>query len=372
MSLLDTLNNPSMLHAALVHFPIALSVLGVPLVLASAFFYRNATLRLMAVALYVLMAVSALVAEETGEDARAQAPADVASEIGHLLVEHEDLGEKVKIIAAITAVLLMMSFIPQETFRRTVALFACFGALMAALLVALAAHHGGELVYVHGVGTGLEEHIARQPKAEDGEAAADWIPIRDIDPTAAAAVSYVRDVQPIFEEFCYNCHESPDPDGAYEMTTVVNLLKAGEKAGPGIIPGEPDESSVVEYIRGIKQPRMPKKKAPLSEDDLHTIRLWISAGAIDDSSTAETVVPDAVVPAEVVEELPTPGEAEPIEESSVVEDAPAADVPVEEMPVEVPDIEAPMNEVPADAAPEVAAPVEEAAPAEEEVFDPFG
>ncbi len=322
MSILDTLTNPSMLHAALVHLPIALSMLGLPLVLLSAWLHKNATLRLLAVGLYVLMAATSYVAEETGEDARGKIPVDISSEIAHVVSDHEELAEKVKGLAAVTAVLLLLCFVNQESFRRAVSLFACCGALASAILVALAAHHGGELVYVHGIGTGLmDDHAARQPKLEEGEAGSeDWIPIRAVDMAAAKAVSYTRDIVPIFEDRCYSCHESPDPDGDYDMTTIENLLKAGEKAGPGIVPGEPDESSVVQYIRGILQPRMPKKKAPLSEDDLHTIRLWIAAGAIDDTATAAPAAePDpeparplpaaAPAPAAPATETPAPAEA---------------------------------------------------------------
>src|SRR6185503_18391804 len=63
----------------------------------------------------------------------------------------------------------------------------------------------------------------------------------------------------------------------------------GKKAGPGIVPGKPDESSLVQYIRGLADaPQMPKGSDALSEDELHRIRLWIAAGAKDDS--AETAV----------------------------------------------------------------------------------
>src|SRR5205085_10538036 len=51
------------------------------------------------------------------------------------------------------------------------------------------------------------------------------------------------------------------------------------------VPGKPDESPLVAYVRGLRTPQMPKGNPPLSEQELHLIRLWILAGAQDDSAT---------------------------------------------------------------------------------------
>ena len=109
------------------------------------------------------------------------------------------------------------------------------------------------------------------------------IPIRDIDPAAAAMVSYDRDVKPILLKHCNECHSSDERRNEFEITSVETLLTRGRKAGPGVVPFKPDQSAIVEYIRGIRQPQMPRDRDRLSEDELHTIRMWIAAGARDDS-----------------------------------------------------------------------------------------
>src|SRR5207249_10469870 len=43
------------------------------------------------------------------------------------------------------------------------------------------------------------------------------------------------------------------------------------------------ESPMVDYLRGLRAPQMPKGNPPLSEEELHVIRSWILAGAKDDS-----------------------------------------------------------------------------------------
>lgn len=115
------------------------------------------------------------------------------------------------------------------------------------------------------------------------------IKIRPIDPSAAARVSFTRDIKPILINACTECHSVEDRKSNFEVTSVETLKQKGKKAGDGIVPGKPDESSVVIYIRGLADgPQMPKGAPTLSEDELHLIREWIAAGAKDDSAEMAT------------------------------------------------------------------------------------
>ena len=111
------------------------------------------------------------------------------------------------------------------------------------------------------------------------------INVRPIDSTAAAKVSYARDIKPILVNSCVECHSTEDKKSGFDASSVAALKQKGKKAGPGIVPGKPDESAIVQYIRGLADaPQMPKGSDPLSEDELHLIRMWIAAGAKDDSA----------------------------------------------------------------------------------------
>src|SRR6266481_265365 len=111
------------------------------------------------------------------------------------------------------------------------------------------------------------------------------INIRILDAAEAAKISYTRQIKPALTENCDECHSADEHKGAFEITTVTQLIKGGKKASPAIIPGKPDESPLVEYLRGQREPQMPKGNPALTEDELHLVRLWILAGARDDSST---------------------------------------------------------------------------------------
>ncbi|MCD6050947.1 MAG: hypothetical protein K0Q55_2350, partial [Verrucomicrobia bacterium] len=110
------------------------------------------------------------------------------------------------------------------------------------------------------------------------------VAIQPIDPVAAAKVSYAREIKPLLARYCVECHGTTEPEGDYQVGSVAELLKSGKKNGPGVIPGKPDESSVVRYIRGELKPQMPKGNPPVSAEGLHLLRQWISAGAKDDSA----------------------------------------------------------------------------------------
>ena len=110
------------------------------------------------------------------------------------------------------------------------------------------------------------------------------IAVRKIEPASAAQVSYVRQIKPILTDNCLDCHSAEEHKGGLDASSVPTLMKGGKKAGPAIVPGKPDESPVVQFLRGLREPQMPKGNPALSEEDLHLIRQWIFAGAKDDSA----------------------------------------------------------------------------------------
>src|ERR1017187_1179644 len=110
------------------------------------------------------------------------------------------------------------------------------------------------------------------------------IQVREIEPASAAQVSYVRQVKPIFAINCLDCHSEEDHKGGLDASSVSSLMKGGKKAGAAIVAGKPDQSPLVQYLRGLREPQMPKGNPALSEEELHLIRQWIFAGTRDDSA----------------------------------------------------------------------------------------
>ena len=108
----------------------------------------------------------------------------------------------------------------------------------------------------------------------------------DVDPAANAdePVSFHRDVRPIFQAHCQGCHQPARASGGYVMTSFEHVLKPGESGEPTIVPGQPDESYLVDEITPHDgKAEMPQGKPPLKEAEIALIRLWIEEGAHDDT-----------------------------------------------------------------------------------------
>ncbi|MBL9132716.1 MAG: PSD1 domain-containing protein [Verrucomicrobiaceae bacterium] len=96
----------------------------------------------------------------------------------------------------------------------------------------------------------------------------------------APAVDFVKDVQPIFETKCLECHNPKKVKGKLLMDTAANLLKGGE-TGAGLVAGQPDKSLIVERMILPKDHDdiMPPKGGPLPANEIAVIKQWIAEGA---------------------------------------------------------------------------------------------
>ncbi|MEX2016395.1 MAG: c-type cytochrome domain-containing protein, partial [Candidatus Hydrogenedentales bacterium] len=100
---------------------------------------------------------------------------------------------------------------------------------------------------------------------------------------AAGAVTY-EDLRPIFERRCAGCHW-PGADklqrSGLDLSTRATLL-AGGKNGDAIIPGNAQDSALVQMIEYRLDPEMPPMKDadPLPAEEIARIRAWIDGGAL--------------------------------------------------------------------------------------------
>ena len=88
-------------------------------------------------------------------------------------------------------------------------------------------------------------------------------------------VSYAKDVRPILESRCGNCHMGEFSSEGLNMDTYEGLL-AGSQNGAVIIPGNSRESLLA---RKISKGEMPKRGPKLTPEQVQIIIDWINAGA---------------------------------------------------------------------------------------------
>ena len=102
--------------------------------------------------------------------------------------------------------------------------------------------------------------------------------------THAQTVDYTKQIAPLWDTYCIDCHSADDPDGEFVLDTFAALMKGG-KEGIAIVPGNSGESMLVKFLegrsgRGGKNEFMPPgKREKLKPEEIALIKAWIDAGA---------------------------------------------------------------------------------------------
>src|SRR5581483_2523418 len=95
-----------------------------------------------------------------------------------------------------------------------------------------------------------------------------------------ASVDFVRDIQPIFQASCFNCHGPKKAMGRLRLDDKRLAMKGGI-SGAVILPGQSGQSRLVARILGAGgEPRMPMGGDPLKPEQIELIRRWIDQGAV--------------------------------------------------------------------------------------------
>ena len=89
-----------------------------------------------------------------------------------------------------------------------------------------------------------------------------------------AAPDFVCDVRPILERSCGSCHAGELPKSGLRLDVKAAAFHGGDGWGPAILPGKPDESPLVRFVRGDEEGmRMPPADSavePLSAAEIAT------------------------------------------------------------------------------------------------------
>lgn len=96
---------------------------------------------------------------------------------------------------------------------------------------------------------------------------------RPVDPVAAR--HFNQHIAPLLAKHCAECHGGSERKGDLSLTKEVGAL-AGGSSGPVLIPGKPDESSLIEMI---ESDAMPQKRPALSVEEKRILRTWVANGA---------------------------------------------------------------------------------------------
>lgn len=98
-------------------------------------------------------------------------------------------------------------------------------------------------------------------------------------------VRFSRDLAPVLLANCTDCHGGNQTSGNLGLDRFTRLLRGGN-SGPILVPGQPDESLLIQKLRGMAGARMPLRRAPLPEETIGQFATWIAEGAKFDGPDA--------------------------------------------------------------------------------------
>lgn len=111
--------------------------------------------------------------------------------------------------------------------------------------------------------------------------AAEPVDVSNLPPPATATIDFDRDVKPLFEKSCFQCHGPERPKSGFRLDNREAALKGGDN-GVAIIPGKSAESPLVHYVAYLVEDMEmpPPKKAPrFTPEEIGLVRAWIDQGA---------------------------------------------------------------------------------------------
>lgn len=99
-------------------------------------------------------------------------------------------------------------------------------------------------------------------------------------PPPAASADFVKDIKPLLETACVQCHNPKKHKGSFRADTREMFMKGGKEA-KAVIEGDSAKSPVVHYVaRLVEDLEMPPKKSEsFSPQQIGLFRKWIDDGA---------------------------------------------------------------------------------------------
>jgi hypothetical protein len=102
----------------------------------------------------------------------------------------------------------------------------------------------------------------------------------DISSPDARSVDFLRDIQPILRDNCYQCHAGTTEKGGLNLGIKAKALEGGD-SGEAILAQKSEGSLLIQMVSGGDDERLmpPEGNKPLTEEQISLLRAWIDEGA---------------------------------------------------------------------------------------------
>lgn len=104
--------------------------------------------------------------------------------------------------------------------------------------------------------------------------------LRAAEGPSTGSVDFARDIQPIFAKACIECHGPEKSKASLRLDVKADALKGGD-TGALLVAGDSAKSLLIQVVEGTHAEisRMPKKKDPLTPEQIALLRQWVDQGA---------------------------------------------------------------------------------------------
>ncbi len=105
---------------------------------------------------------------------------------------------------------------------------------------------------------------------------------------AQPQIDFVRDIEPIFKQYCTECHGPTKARARLRLHSPDTILKGGLSGAP-IDPGKSEQSLLIRRVLGLDgEDQMPLDRDPLPDALIARLRAWVDAGALMPGATTES------------------------------------------------------------------------------------
>lgn len=104
-------------------------------------------------------------------------------------------------------------------------------------------------------------------------------------PAAKKDLTFDKDIKPMFEKSCLNCHGPEKPKSKYRVDSREAAIKGGSSDEAAVVPGKSEKSPMVlfsaDLVEEMEMPPLDKREKypPLTKEQIGILRAWIDQGA---------------------------------------------------------------------------------------------
>ena len=96
----------------------------------------------------------------------------------------------------------------------------------------------------------------------------------------AQEVEFKRDIAPILENRCWDCHNAEAHEGELKLDTLRGMLKGGSSGIAAILPGKPEQSYLIDVVSHLDPNlKMPPEQDRIPAKEIELLKQWIKEGA---------------------------------------------------------------------------------------------